>query len=134
MDVIKRLRDMMAERQWSEYRLAKEAHLSQSTIANIFHRNTIPSIPTLKSICDAFGISLCQFFQENTTVISSSQMELLNDWEKLTAEQKTLLQGVMKELQKQPQHKDHAVVIVLFGRQRRNVKEIRIPTSLRPSE
>lgn len=99
MDVIQRLRDMMAERQWSEYRLAKEARLSQSTIANIFHRNTIPSIPTLKSICDALGISLCQFFEEGTTV-SSAQMELLNDWEKLTAEQKKLLQGIIKELQK----------------------------------
>ena len=58
MDVIQRLRDMMTERQWSEYRLAKEAQLSQSTISNIFHRNTIPSIPTLQTICDAFGISL----------------------------------------------------------------------------
>ena len=96
MDVIERLRNMMAERQWSEYRLAKESQLSQSTITNIFHRNTIPSIPTLKCICEAFGISLSQFFGENTA--TTSQMELLNDWGTLTAEQQTLLKGIIKEL------------------------------------
>lgn len=100
MDVIERLRNMMAERQWSEYRLAKAAQLSQSTITNIFHRNTIPSIPTLKCICDAFGISLCQFFGENTPAVSAAQMELLNDWNTLTPEQQALLKGIIKELKK----------------------------------
>ena len=100
MDVIKRLRHMMTERQWSEYRLAKEAQLSQSTITNIFHRNTIPSIPTLKCICDAFGISLCQFFGEENVAVSATQMELLNDWEMLTSEQQNLLKSLIKELKK----------------------------------
>lgn len=98
MDVIKRLQDMMAEGQWSEYRLAKEAQLAQSTITNIFHRNTIPSIPTLKCICDAFGISLCQFFEENSASLSATQLELLNDWDKLTSQQQKLLRGIIKEL------------------------------------
>lgn len=100
MDVIERLRHMMTERQWSEYRLAKEAQLSQSTITNIFHRNTIPSIPTLKCICDAFGISLCQFFGEENVAVSATQMELLNDWEMLTSEQQNLLKSLIKELKK----------------------------------
>ena len=97
MDVIKRLREMMAERSWSEYKLAKEAQLSQSTIANIFHRNTLPSVPTLKIICDAFGITLSQFFAEEQTA-SVAQLEILNDWKKLTSEQQTLIRGIMKEL------------------------------------
>ena len=34
-----RIRELMADRQWSEYRLALESGLSQSTISNIFSRN-----------------------------------------------------------------------------------------------
>jgi len=56
---------LMTERGWTEYRLAKEAKLSQSTIANLFKRNNLPSIPTLQSICDAFGIKMSQFFEDN---------------------------------------------------------------------
>lgn len=97
MDIIEKLKEMMTERAWSEYRLAKESSLPQSTIANIFHRNTLPSVPTLKIICDAFGITLSQFFAEDPTV-SAAQLEVLNDWKKLTPEQQTLIRSMMKEL------------------------------------
>ena len=53
MDAKARIRQLMEERQWSEYRLAIASGLSQSTIANIFNRNTTPSISTLESICKA---------------------------------------------------------------------------------
>lgn len=99
MDVIERLRAMMAERSWSEYRLAKEASLAQSTITNIFHRNTLPSIPTLKTICDAFGITLSQFFADaEWSALSAAQMELLNDWSGLTPAQKHLVKELTREL------------------------------------
>ena len=97
MDIIGKLRHMMAERAWSEYRLAKESSLPQSTIANIFHRNTLPSVPTLKIICDAFGITLSQFFTEDSH-LPAVQLEILNDWEQLTPEQQRLVRGIIKEL------------------------------------
>lgn len=58
MDTLQRLHQLLDERGWSEYRLAKNCGLSNSTIANIYHRNTIPSISTLEAICTSFGISL----------------------------------------------------------------------------
>ena len=42
MDAKARIRELMAERKWSEYRLAIASGLSQSTVANIFNRNTTP--------------------------------------------------------------------------------------------
>ena len=48
MDVLQRIRELMEERGWSSYRLAVASGLSQSTIANMFRRNTVPSIPTLE--------------------------------------------------------------------------------------
>ena len=68
MDAKARIRELMAERKWSEYRLAIASGLSQSTVANIFNRNTTPSVATLESICAGFGITLAQFFAEGEMV------------------------------------------------------------------
>ena len=68
MDTYSRLRQLMAERNWTAYRLAKESGLSESTLANIFKRNTVPSIATLEAVCSAFGISLAQFFADQNMV------------------------------------------------------------------
>lgn len=40
-----RIRQLMAERGWTIYRLAQESGLSQTTISNIFKRNNQPSLP-----------------------------------------------------------------------------------------
>ena len=58
MDPNERLRRLLAERGWTEYRLAKKCGLNQSTITNIYRRNTVPSIATLETICKGFGITL----------------------------------------------------------------------------
>ena len=47
MDTLQRLHQLLDERGWSEYRLAKNCGLSNSTIAIIYHLNTVPSITTL---------------------------------------------------------------------------------------
>ena len=89
MDTHSRLRQLMAERGWTAYRLAKESGLSESTLANIFKRNTVPSISTLESICSAFGISLAQFFAEGDIVELTPELkELFNNWVALAPEQK----------------------------------------------
>ena len=62
MDVIKKIKDLAEEQGWTEYRLVKESSIAASTISNIFHRNTLPNIITLESICNTFGITLSQFF------------------------------------------------------------------------
>ena len=51
MDIIKHIKDLMDERGWTNYRLGKEAGLSQSTITNLFNRNNAPTIPTLEAVC-----------------------------------------------------------------------------------
>ena len=44
MDIHQKLWQLLQERGWTEYRLSKECGLSQSTLTNIFHRGTSPSI------------------------------------------------------------------------------------------
>ena len=63
-----RIRQLMAERGWTIYRLAQESK-----------RNNQPSLPTVNAICDACGITLAQFFTENDTANSPNAKSELDD-------------------------------------------------------
>ena len=93
MDAQKRIRQLMDERGWTDYRLAKEAKLSHSTVTNMFNRNNAPTLPTLEVICRAFGITLSQFFAEggDAVEITDEQYELFAKWSTLSEKQKELL-------------------------------------------
>ena len=96
MDAKARIRELMAERKWSEYRLAIASGLSQSTVANIFNRNTTPSIATLESICAGFGITLAQFFAEGDMVeLTEEQKEMFSAWSSLSKDQKDVLRQLV---------------------------------------
>lgn len=101
MDAQKRIRELMQERGWSEYRLAIMSGLSQSTIANIFNRNTTPSLSTLEAICGGFDITLAQFFAEGEMVeLTAEQRQMFEAWSALSKQQKDALCrliAVMKE-------------------------------------
>lgn len=99
MDVHAKLKQLMKDRGWSEYRLSKECGLSESTLANIFKRGTMPSISTLETICSAFGITLSQFFCENETVELSPELkELFEGWVSLTSKQKSAVLEVVSAM------------------------------------
>ena len=101
MDVLERLRRLMYERDWTEYRLAKESGLSQSTISNMFYRNTIPSVATLEIICRAFGITLAQFFADGKFVeLTDEQYDFFNRWAALRPEQKRLVDKLITQFNK----------------------------------
>ncbi|MCD8015612.1 MAG: helix-turn-helix transcriptional regulator [Lachnospiraceae bacterium] len=92
MNAQKRIRELMEERNWSDYRLCREANLSASTVANMFGRNNAPTLPTLEAICKAFGITLSQFFAEGESVdLTDKQKQLLAQCGKLTNEQQDAL-------------------------------------------
>lgn len=99
MDTNERIRNLMSERGWTEYRLAKESGLSQSTIANIFSRNTVPSIQTLEAVCYGFGISLSQFFsEENMVELNADQQKMFCKWCSLTKKQKDVIMELISIL------------------------------------
>ena len=99
MNTNERIVALMRERGWSEYRLAKESGLSQSTIANLFQRNTVPSISTLESICAGFGITLAQFFSNGNFIeLTNEQVEFFEKWKYLTPEQKELIFKVIDNM------------------------------------
>lgn len=99
MDVLAKLRKLLKERGWSEYRLAQQAGLHESTISNIYRRNTVPTIATLEAVCGAFGITLSQFFADSDSdlvEVTPELKELLDAWQPLTPEQRAVILQVAK--------------------------------------
>ena len=96
MDATEKIKEMMKQRGWSAYRLAKQSGLSETTIANLIRRNTVPSIPTVEAICNGFGITLSQFFAEGEMVELTPELKQLFDrWINLTAKQKDAVIQIM---------------------------------------
>ena len=100
MDALQRIKELLDEREWSEYRLSKESGVAQSTLANMFKRNNAPSLPTLEAICSGFGITLSQFFSTGREAIelSKTQREMLDCWSTLKKEQQEILLQLIKKM------------------------------------
>jgi transcriptional regulator with XRE-family HTH domain len=95
LDTLDRITQLLDERGWTKYKLAKECGMSLSSVSNMFRRHTSPTVATIESICNALGISLSQFFdvgnETNTVHLTDEQMIMFNRWSSLTATQKELL-------------------------------------------
>lgn len=100
MDVMNRITQLMEERGWSSYKLTKQSGLAISTIANLYRRHTTPSLETLQTLCDAFGITLSQFFAEDEEAVplTPEQKHFFDLWANLTPEQKDLIEKLIHEL------------------------------------
>lgn len=79
MDIREKLKKMLDERGWTEYRLTKECGLSESTIANIYRRNSTPSFTTLETICKAFGLKVEKDRQRKKTQLTMQMDRLKAD-------------------------------------------------------
>lgn len=65
MDVLEKIDSLRKERGWSINNLAMEAMLTQSTLNNLYVRKAEPKLSTLRAICNAFGITLAEFFSDD---------------------------------------------------------------------
>ncbi len=99
-DVLKEITRLRMERGWSEYELAVNSGLSQSTISTWYRKNQIPTIKSLEKICSGFGISLSQFFAEDNDAVylSQKQRDMLDSWSALSEKQQDLFVQLFKSI------------------------------------
>ncbi|MCI9175779.1 MAG: helix-turn-helix domain-containing protein [Lachnospiraceae bacterium] len=100
IDVLERIVYYRSQKGWSEYQLAEESGLTQSTISSWYRKNMIPSIASLEKVCNAFGITLSQFFseEEENFSLTRRQKELLREAGHLTDEQQSALIAFFRTL------------------------------------
>lgn len=93
MEVLEKIEKLRKEKGWSINYLAMESGLTQSTLNNLYSRNTEPKISTLRAICGAFGITLSEFFKE-----AENEDELIRRVKSLSKENKNALLQIVKNL------------------------------------
>ena len=100
MNVLEKVKKLQEERGWSTYKLAYEAGLTQSTLSNMFARGTCPTVDTLEKICEAFGITLAEFFEsdEKKAHVSKEELELLNKYRALTDKENDAVKSMVNAL------------------------------------
>lgn len=99
-DILATITKYRLERGWTEYQLAENSGLPQSTISSWYRKNMIPTVPSLEKICNAFGITLSQLFAEENAVVSltDSQRMLLERWARLDAEQQAIILALIDKM------------------------------------
>lgn len=101
MSILEKITEMRVARHWSEHQLAEKSGLTQSTISSWYRKDMVPSIPSLTKICDAFGITLSQFFLDDTNevaLLSKPQLELIDAASKLDEAQYEALVHFLRAL------------------------------------
>ncbi|MBS6628783.1 MAG: helix-turn-helix transcriptional regulator [Clostridiales bacterium] len=97
-----RIKELCTKHKVSKYRLAQLTGMSQTAVGNIMKLKSIPTIPTLERICDAFGITLAQFFagEGARPDLTQAQSEILETWDKLNCEERRILLQFVRSLGK----------------------------------
>ncbi len=88
------------KRGWSEYELAKNTGIPQSTISTWYAKKQTPTIQTLDKLCKGLGITLSQFFAEGDEPISLTpqQQEMLDNWSALSPKQQQIIADLLKNI------------------------------------
>ena len=99
MDINKKIENMRFQRGWSMYELAQEAGITQSTLTSMIKRGNPPKIDTLECICEAFGITLAQFFMEDEKLefLSKNEKELVSLFRNMSEVKQQALIDLLKK-------------------------------------
>ncbi|MCL2521245.1 MAG: helix-turn-helix transcriptional regulator [Erysipelotrichales bacterium] len=95
MDIIERIFNLMNENNWSTYELSLHSNLTQSTISSMFRRKSDPTLSTLIKICNAFNITLSEFFSDSNIRNNNYVIEQFN---KLNPQDKELILYLINKL------------------------------------
>lgn len=88
-EILSTIRKYQNERGWTDYQLSEHTGMPQSTVSSWFSKDVVPTVPSLKKVCDAFGITLSQFFSQSgeQVTLTPDQRVLLERWSRLNKRQ-----------------------------------------------
>ncbi len=97
--VVAKIDKLRKQRGWTVYKLSVESGISQQAIHKWNGGDTYPSIPNLQQICDAFGMTLGEFFTDGDLVELTPELKnLIDDWRTLAAEDRKTINDLIKKL------------------------------------
>ncbi|MCD8370220.1 MAG: helix-turn-helix transcriptional regulator [Clostridiales bacterium] len=101
-NIMKRVDELCTKHGISRYRLSQNTGISQSAFSKMDRQQATLSLETIERICAAFGISLAQFFTQETTCpdLTPDQTRLLDVWLRLDSPKRDFALSMMEELLK----------------------------------
>ena len=92
-DVLERIEQLLQDHKWTTYRLANESGIPVSSLYNMLDRRTMPKLDNLYKICQAFQMSMSEFFAEDGAKVQATEgdREILKRYHRLTKPQKDRL-------------------------------------------
>jgi transcriptional regulator with XRE-family HTH domain len=99
-NVLEKITQERLSRGWSEYTLAKNSGIAQSTISTWYRKNLQPSVASIEKICKGLDITLAQFFsyENKNNDLTPGQQDILELWKNLNDSQKKALINMIKAL------------------------------------
>ena len=96
-DVLGKITSLREERGWTTYRPSKLSGIPQSTISTWYRKNLMPPIDKLEIICQTFGITLAEFFNDTDVLVSMTEEEknMLSQWNLLTPAQRAAVINII---------------------------------------
>lgn len=100
MDVLIRIAELREKRGWTIWKLSEESSVDQTTISAWYKKGRSPSVSSLEKICEAFGITMSQFFLDNESVtdLTNDQREMLENWSALSKNQRAIVLTLIKNM------------------------------------
>ena len=92
--LLTKIQHLLDERNWTLYRLSKEANIPYSSLNSLFLKNNQPTVSTLEKICNGCHITLAEFFSDDTPyrdetpLITEDEKVLLNTFRNLNKNDK----------------------------------------------
>lgn len=97
-DIGKRLVSLREMRNISANKLSKEINVDPSTINKIEKGTAKPSIDLLFKVCNYFGISLSEFFDDRTSELPLDLLQLIETAKKLKPEERKHLNQFLQSI------------------------------------
>ncbi len=98
VDALARIEELCEERNWTIYRLAQEAGVSESTFRKCKERNNQPSRETIERCCKAFGITVSEFYAADFDmdyIITNEEWEFIKTFRRLSAYWKGVVRNII---------------------------------------
>ena len=90
--ILDRINELCEKTGTSRYQLAKNSGIPESSLSNLFNKKHTPRLETLDKICDAFGITLAQFFSDSELFpnVTEDVRQFTELWQELNTEERRL--------------------------------------------
>lgn len=98
--IVDRIDSLRVEQSYSIYELAQRADLSENTLKKVYKKQGFPNVFTIYRLCQAFNITLSEFFMldKNKRAFSKKELELLERFSQLSPKAQDALLEISRYL------------------------------------